>query len=135
MAKIKGGYIILSRKTIDSEIWSKPPLYLKVWVWLLSHAQFKGYKGLKRGQIRTKIPDIVKGISWKSGYRKEYPSKDQVYKVIAWLKKNNDITTKRATHGMIITIENYNIYQDAKNYGSKSQDNIKTAKTDVLKDK
>jgi len=36
---IPGGYILLSRKLIESEIFKKPPLYIKVWNYLLLKAQ------------------------------------------------------------------------------------------------
>lgn len=134
MALIPGGYIILSRKLIESEIWDKPPLYLKVWIYLLSRAQHKPYKKLQRGELRTSIPEIMEACSWYVGYRKETPSKDQIYQVIDWLRKacegvheSNDnppmITTTRATHGLVINIEKYDLYQSPKNYESNTEGN------------
>lgn len=131
---ILGGYILLSRKIIESEIWNKPPLYLKIWIYLLSKAQHQQYKGLKRGQLRTSIPEIMEECSWFVGFRKVKPTKDQVYNVLNWLRKvseSNDesntntsmITTTKATHGLVITIVNYNVYQNPKNYESNYQDN------------
>jgi len=140
--QIPGGYILLSRKLIESEIWKKPPLYLKVWIYLLSKAQHKDYKGLKRGQLWTSIPEIQEECSWYVGYRKVTPTKDQVYQVIEWLRnpngkisrnpyesnyESNDnttmITTTKATQGMIIDIVNYNVYQDSRNYESNNEGN------------
>lgn len=125
--KIKGGYVIMPRFSIDSEIFAKPPLYIKVWHYLLARAQHTDYKGLKRGQLRTSIPEIIEGCSWKVGYRKVKPTKAEVYRVIEWLRKSDErnherntnetaITTTKATHGMVITIDNYSVYQDPKNY-------------------
>jgi hypothetical protein len=132
--KIPGGYILISRKIIESEIWEKPPLYVKVWLYLLTLAQHSQYKGLKRGQLRTSIPEIIEACSWKVGYRKEKPTKDQIYQIIDWLRKGNEavhegetsatmITTTKATQGLIITIDNYDFYQCSKNYESNDEGN------------
>ena len=138
MPLIEGGYIILSRKLIESEIWKKPPLYLKIWIYILTTAQHKQYKGLKRGQLTTSIPEIIEACSWYSGYRKIKPTKDQIYQIIEWLRKpcgsndeSNDgsntgatmITTTRATQSMVINVVNYSVYQDSKNYGSNDGSN------------
>lgn len=131
---IPGGYILLSRKIIDSEIWQKPPLYLKVWIYLLSAAQHRGYKQLKRGQVRTSIPELIEVCSWKVGFRTERPTKDQIYQILNWLREASDrayeadtratmITTTRATHGLLINVDNYSFYQDSKNYESNAESN------------
>jgi hypothetical protein len=141
---ICGGYILLSKKIIDSEVWKKPPIYLKVWVYLLSKAQWKEYKDLKRGQVRTSIPEIQEACSYSVGYRKEIPTYKQIRGVIDWLKgaqndayeslyegqlegtmkgivKGNMIGTTKGTHGIVVTICNYNIYQDFKNYEGQDE--------------
>src|SRR5690554_3153797 len=143
---IPGGYLLLSRKLIESEIWNKPPLYIKIWVYLLAKAQHSQYKGLSKGQLRTSIPEIMEDCSWHVGFRKVTPTKDQVYQVLAWLRnpagknsrnpyESNDegntkatmITTTKATHGLIINIVNYCLYQDPKNYESNDEGNNETA--------
>lgn len=132
--KIPGGYILLSRKVIESEIWSKPPLYLKVWIYLLTRAQHSDYKKMKRGQLRTSIPEIIEECSWYVGYRKVKPTKDQIFQVIDWLRKphgtpneSNDsttmITTTKATQGLLVTIDRYCFYQESKNYESNAEPN------------
>lgn len=130
--KIPGGYILISRKIIDSEIWDKPPLYAKVWLYLLACAQHKQYKGLRRGQLYITIPDLIEACSWRVGYRKEKPTKDQIFQIINWLRKPHEavdeaytkatmITTTKATRGLLITIDNYCFYQDSKNYESNDE--------------
>ena len=132
---ISGGYILLSRKLIENEIWDKPPLYLKVWIYLLSKAQHRQYKSLKRGQLYTSLKEIAEACSWQIGYRKETPNKDQIYKIIEWLRKPREggesktkatvqqVATTKATHGILINIENYGFYQDPKSYESNDEDN------------
>lgn len=147
---IPGGYILLSRKIIESEIWDKPPLYLKVWLYILSRAQHKKYKGLKRGQLWLTIPEIQEACSWNVGFRKVTPTKDQIFNILEWMRKpantdesrfcyeSNDesntkatmITTMRATRGLLVTVDNYSVYQDPKSYESNDEyDNEKAMKT------
>lgn len=130
--RIPGGYILLSRKIIESEIWDKPPLYMKVWIYLLSKAQHKPYKKMERGQTFVSIPELMEACSWYVGYRKEKPSKDQIYKVINWLRSESEashegetketmIETTKATQGLFVNISNYAFYQDPKNYEANSE--------------
>lgn len=115
---------------------------MKTWVYLLTCAQHKDYKGLKRGQLRTSIPEIQEACSWYVGFRKVVPTKDQIFQVIEWLRNPNGkisrngcaqdcahdtkatmIATTKATQGMVITILNYGLYQDSKNYESNNESN------------
>ncbi|WP_180984518.1 hypothetical protein [Paenibacillus sp. F4] len=132
------GWISLHRKLIESEIWEKPPLYAKVWIYLLLSAQHTQYKGLKQGQVLTSIPEIIDAVSWKVGARRERPTKDQIYQVLEFLrgkamksKRSPDesnakammITTTKATHKLLITISNYGVYQDLKSGESNDEGN------------
>lgn len=124
---IAGGYILLSRKLIESTIMKKPPLYSKVWIWLLLNAYYKPHNGIERGQLVTSIPKIREAMSYMVGYRKEIPSYKQIRAVIEWLRnpyegehegqsKGTMIGTTKVTHGILIKISNYGLYQDPKNY-------------------
>lgn len=124
---IPGGYILVARKILNSGIFSKPPLYLSVWIYLLSRAQHRDYKELKRGQLWTSIPEIQDALTWKVGYRTERPTKKQIFTVLEWLRnpservhdRNNEspmIVTTKGTHGMLVTVCNYNVYQTSENY-------------------
>jgi DnaD/phage-associated family protein len=136
--KIPGGYILLSRKIIESKIWDKPPLYIKVWIYLLSKAQHKKYRNLEKGQLITSIPEISKACGWLVGYRREYPSKDNIYQIIDWLRNPDEdhsesnteptmIATTKATQRLVITICNYSYYQDSKNYEGNDESNNEKA--------
>ena len=148
-SNIPGGYILLSRKLLQNGIMEKPPLYFKIWVWLLLNAQHKDFGGLKRGQLRTSIPEIQKAMTYKVGYREEKPSKKQIWSILNWLKNPDGlqplrnphertmkgttaepmIETVKVTHGLVITICNYSIYQDPKNYeGNNDSSNEGTTK-------
>jgi len=132
---------LLARKIIESEIWEKPPLYIKVWLYLLTAAQHSNYKGLKRGQVLTSIPEIIEGVKWRVGARVERPTKDQVFQILEFLRgkamkskrspdedasKATMITTTKATHSLLVTIDNYGVYQDLKSYESNDEGNDET---------
>lgn len=141
MAEIKGGYILLSRKLIESEIWEKPPLYLKVWIYILSKAQHKPYKNFKRGELLVSIPELIEVCSYKVGYRTEKPSKAQIYNILEWLRNSHEasheddangmmINTTKTTRGMVVKVLNYDVYQDPKKYEHNGEHNDeKTTKT------
>lgn len=130
------GYILESRKILDSEIWKKPPLYFKVWHYLLLKAQFKDSASLKRGQLIVSIPEIQEACSYYIGYRKVTPTKKEIYSVINWLrnpcegetKGNNErgmIVTTKVTHGMLVTICNFNVYQNPTSYEGNNETDTK----------
>lgn len=130
------GYILESRTILDSAIWDKPPLYFKVWHYLLLKAQHVDYKGLKRGQLITSIPEIQEACSYHVGYRKITPSKKEIYGIVKFLRnpyggndegnnEKNMIVTTKVTHGLLVTICNYNVYQDPKNYEGNDEKSAK----------
>lgn len=138
------GYILLSKSIVESEIWSKPPLFMKVWVYLLTNANYKDHGNLKRGQLFTSIPEIQRACSYRVGYRTMEPTKKEIWGVLEFLRNpyegnyegNNEGTTKvpmivtmKVTHGMIVTICKYNDYQNPKYYeGNNEGNNEGTAK-------
>jgi hypothetical protein len=95
-----------------------------VWIYLLQRVQYGGFKQLKRAQARISIPEIMEACSWYSGYRKEMPTKDQIYQILQWLRKPLGVAygkTAGATQGMLINIDNSSFYRNPKNYGSNSE--------------
>lgn len=123
-------FVIVARDTIENEIWIKPPLYLKVWLYLLIKAQYKDYKLLKTGQVRTSIKEIQEACSHRIGFRKEIPSIKKIRNILDWLRKPSEqlkegviggllkdtsIVTTKGTHGLVVTIDNYKGLQGFKN--------------------
>jgi hypothetical protein len=120
--KIEGGYVLLARKITISEIMVKPPLYMKLWVWMLESANHKnGYRGLERGQFFTTKKDMQEAMSWMVGYRKVTPTDKEIRNPYEWFLKGSMIVTKKVTHGTLITICNYDEYQDPKNYEGQNE--------------
>jgi hypothetical protein len=141
--KIPGGYILVSRKLIESEIWEKPPLYLKVWMYLLMRAQYKPFKDLDRGELVVSIPELIEACSYKVGYRTEKPTKSQIYNILEWLRNSNEasherytnetmIDTAKTTRGMVVKVSNYNVYQDSKNYEQNDEGNNEKPMNDTM---
>ncbi|MCI2896231.1 DnaD domain-containing protein [Staphylococcus hominis] len=135
---IPGGYILLSRRLIESEIWDKPPMYLKVWIYILTKARHKANQKFSRGELLISIPEIQEACSHKVGFRKVKPTKDQIYNIIEWLRSVNEsnyeddyendtnttmIATTKTTRGMVVKVLNYNVYQDPKNYEDNGVNN------------
>jgi hypothetical protein len=114
---IPGGYVLKARKILESKIMNKPPLYSKLWDWMLLKANHvDGYKGLKRGQFFTKISDMQEAMSWYAGWRKITPSRDEIRNCYEAFREATMITTAKTTRGFKITICNYDKYQNPENY-------------------
>jgi len=120
---IPGGFILLSRKLLDSGIMQKPPLYSKLWIWMLLQASHSDHRDLKRGQFFTSLQRMRRAMSFKIGYRTERPTVKEIRCVCDFLTKGNTIVTTKVTHGMVITIINYEQYQDWRNYEGHNEGN------------
>ena len=123
--KIDNGYILQPRKIEKSEIMQMPPVTRELWFYLIRNVQHKDYKKLKRGQGYFRLNDIQEDLSWMVGYRKEKYSKPQLTKSLRRLREGNMIETTKATHGILVTICKYNVYQDPNNYEGNDEGNAK----------
>ena len=120
--KINGGYILLARQILNSEIMDKPPMFLKLWVWMLERAHHKnGHKGLKRGQFLTSVKEMQDAMTHRVGARIVRPSSRKVRYMYERLSNCHMIDRSNVSEGMLITILNYNKYQDPKNYERPSE--------------
>lgn len=112
------GYINLARQIIESEIWvNKPEKWLKIWLFLLLQANFKDNKQFKRGSFWTKYEIIQLNCN---------STRAQVDMCIRWLKSMKMLTTQKTTRGFIISIVNYDKFQDNKYYKNDTENEIKT---------
>ena len=107
--RIELGYIRLANKIVLSKVWDKPSDYLKIWLYILMKVNYADSKTLKRGEgffIWTNdYKDFLGHIKLKT-----------IYNCIRWLKSTSQISTHRSTRGMYIRVNNYDYYQDIKNY-------------------
>ena len=118
---IRGGYILLAKKLLKSGIMEKPPLFLKLWVWMLMQASFKDHGNLKRGQFFTSYERMRNAMAYKIGYRPNKPTVKEIRGVTKFLTKALMIVTTKVTHGLVITILNYDYYQCFQNYEGHSE--------------
>lgn len=119
--KIPGGYILIARKTLESDLMDMSPVAFKIFGWMLLKANWKDGPALARGQLFTTIDEMREVCSYLVGYRKERPSKDQIRSAYEALTKATVITTTKTTRGIVVTVCNYDNYQCAENYESHTE--------------
>lgn len=103
------GYYKAWRCQIDSEIWDKPPLYFKVWHYLLMSADYKnGTLDRTHNQIADKVQWVEKGHS-------KIPNRKAIKDILDWLEAAKMIKKTTSGNGnrkyTLITIVNYDTYQ------------------------
>lgn len=126
----KGGFILQARSIEDSEVAHFPPHVREVWSYFLRKANFKDHKVagkvIKRGELLTSYQEIIENLHWKVGFRKERYSKWQIETAMKLLMKITMVTTTRTTRGMIVTVCNYDKYQDPETYENHNGNHMKT---------
>ncbi len=119
-ALIKGGYYVKARAIIESEVSRTPPCVRETWDYLLREANWKDGKSrgkfIKRGQLIRTYQDIITALSWRIGYQNKSYTKTQMKTAMNWLRKTSMIATAKTPVGLVITVVNYDTYQDIKNY-------------------
>lgn len=125
---IEGGYYIKARKIRNGEIAHAPPHVREIWDWLIQEANHKDNGKIKRGQTIRSYRDIQESLKWYVGFRKEIYSKWQCEIAMKWLVKHEMVTTTKTTRGLLITICNYEYYQDPKNYENHIEDHTRTTR-------
>ncbi|MBJ6751353.1 hypothetical protein [Geomonas anaerohicana] len=118
---IPGGYVLFARKLFYGEMMDKPPLYFKLWAWMLDRANWKDRDKLKRGQLVATIGDMQAATSYHEGFRKNTPTPDKIRSAYEFFVKAAMITTTKTTRGLIITICNYDRYQNPRNYEAHNE--------------
>ncbi len=118
---IKGGFYIKARCISESAIATAPPHFREVWDYLLRTANFKDKQHLKRGQLVTSAPRIREELHWLCGARKEMYNKVLIENAMKWLRSREMITTAKTVGGVIVTVCNYDVYQNKENYESRTE--------------
>lgn len=125
MPKIKGGYVLQPRIFDNSGAAKMSPVTRELWFYLLRNVNHKDNGRFKRGQKFFQFSEIQEDLHWYVGYRKMVYSKPQLTKALRRLNEGNMTATVKATRGIVITICNYNIYQDPKNYEGNDEGSTK----------
>lgn len=123
MSKIAGGYFIMARAIQNSDIAQAPPCTRELWIWMIKEANHKlnARLNIKRGSMVRTIRQMQEGLVWYAGYRKEMYTKNQIEGALNFLRNQKMIQTAKTTRGMLITICNYDRYQEFKNYEPDSE--------------
>lgn len=136
--KIKGGYYLKARKSQEGWIAHAPPHVREIWDYFIHHANFKDHGKIKRGQLLTSYKDIQEGTHWMVGYRKEKYSKWQCEIAMKLLTKQHMVATTKTTRGMIVTVLNYEYYQNPENYENHNEHHKRTTRepqgTDTIRE-
>lgn len=141
--QIPGGCSILANKIFQSAIWRKPPQYVRSFLRLVGWAAYKdGYifKGhvLKRGELITTYGEIAGALSYTFNRAIITPSIKEIRIMLSWLQSEGMILMKplidgtsankgrptdltRAYVGVLISIVNYDIYQNLQNYKGRDK--------------
>ena len=109
------GWIRLDRKIMEHWLWSEKPFTRgQAWIDLLLLANHDDKKiiisgqpiEVKRGEKITSIRILSERWGW---------ARSKTSRFLSLLESNNMINQKKAANGTAITIENYGLYQDARN--------------------
>jgi len=118
--QIKGGYYIKARKIQESEVSRMPPCTREIWDYLLMKANHKDSAVCKRGQHLTSVNQIREALSWYAGWRKNSYKISDCENSMKRLRAAGMITTKKTARGMLVTIVNYDTYQDPSRYENRT---------------
>lgn len=113
---ITGGYILVARKTLESDLMNQSPLTIKLWTWFLLKANWKAHGPIDRGELLTTVSEMQEAMSHCAGWRKITPTKDEIRSCYEALRKATRVVTRKTTRGMVVSVLNYETYQDPKNY-------------------
>lgn len=122
---IDKGFILLARSIQDSPIANCPPYVREIWIYLLLNANHKDkiHKGnsIKRGQLFRTYEEIREALSWKIGYRKMMYHENHTKHGMKILRDYHMIDTTKQLGGVLITVLNYDKFQDVKNYETTNE--------------
>ena len=113
------GYILLSRSIVDSAVFQNEK-WLRVWIWCLIEATFleEKTKPIKTGKgtsfVKIKRGQFVFGRNKHAKDLGMNPS--TLWKIILKLESLGNLNIQSSSHYSIITICNYEHYQDSENY-------------------
>jgi hypothetical protein len=111
----EGTWFAIDRKIFSSDLWFSSPWKLKIFIYLLGHANhesnsFMGIE-LNRGELIRSYRTIAKDCGYKIGYRLKQPSLDTVRRICEELTKELRIQQRTVHQGTVFTIINYNELQ------------------------
>ena len=105
------GWVKIHRKLLDNPIVCKDTDYLAVWVYLLLNATYKPFEVLFKGKKITLVPgQLITGRKKIADDLKINESK--VKRILIELESDQQIDRERSSQNSLISIVNWNKYQD-----------------------
>ena len=123
--RIGGGYVMLARKVLRSPVWSLDHDHVRLWMYLLCSARWDerphqiGDVVIGRGQTLKAYATIAKENEWLENRAIKSWGKSRVGRMLKKFEGMQMICTNTTPLGTLITINNYNDYQDPKRYGKE----------------
>lgn len=110
------GYFKVWRMMFDSAVWSMPPNYFRLWLWMLAQATHAGnanQRHLSPGTFTTSYRQMADALEWTNEHHQpKKPSLKWLIKACEWFKAERMITIETRKHLFSsITICNWNVYQ------------------------
>lgn len=120
---VPGGFILLSRALTESEVWTRDPHHLKLWVYLLLKCNARKDKVLHMGpveigygQVLKSFRKIIEDNEWVENQAVHRWSKSRVGRMLDRFEDAEMIATLGTDLGTLITIRNMARYQDFSSY-------------------
>jgi len=111
------GATIWARQTITSAIFFyKPDKWFKIWFFIVNRVNHSDTKLFPRGSNLMTYAEISEHTK---------ATKHQIDMFMRWAKKEQMLTTQKTTRGMIVTICNYNYFQDLDNYKNGTENELR----------
>lgn len=115
----------MARRVNESWVAGSPPVVREVWHYLIRNANhsktLRNGHTLDRGQLFRRTEDIRDALSWHVGYRLTKYSRKSIEGAMKVLAKERMIVITKEPRGTLITVCNYDRYQDPKNYEGTSE--------------
>jgi hypothetical protein len=108
------GFILIAKQMIDSDIWSKPATWVKLWLYILLNVNYQDNKKFKRGEGFFNFRRDCELID-------EALTSDKIKKFLQYARKSSMISTTKSTRGIKIKVLNYDKYQSIKTYTSTTE--------------
>ena len=119
---IAGGHIKVARRLKESAIWLQDPHYLRLWTYLLLSVRWdekpiqKGSITIGRGQVLKSFRRIADDNEWRENRALKKWSTSRVKRMLDWLSENEMVSLQGTEVGTLITVLNFNDYQDPETY-------------------
>lgn len=116
------GWIKIHRKMLDNPVVWKDPDYLAVWMYLLLNATHADYSAVFGGKkITLHAGQLITGRYKISEFTKV--QSDKVHRILKFLKSEQQIAQQTSSKNSLITILNWDVYQEVAQQNAQQMHN------------